>query len=132
LLIVFVKGGIMGRVILVAGALMCAASVACGAFGAHAITDMVTVARLDTWQTASKYLMHHGLGLLIIGQLTMTVGTSFTAAAVQIFIGATLFSLSLYLLVLLDMPWLGAIAPVGGLLMITGWITSAVTLFKQS
>ena len=121
----------MSKVILMTGTLMCAISVASGAFGAHALADTISIERLGTWQTASQYLMYHGLGLLIVSQLGITLNISFTSAAIQMLAGACVFSISLYLLVLLNMPWLGALAPVGGLLMITGWLTSAVILFKR-
>jgi uncharacterized membrane protein YgdD (TMEM256/DUF423 family) len=122
----------MNRYALTAGALMCAIAVAFGAFGAHAIADTVSPARLETWQTASRYLMFHGLALLIITSLAINLTVSFKPAVMLIFSGAIIFSTALYLLVLLNLSWLGAIAPIGGVLMISGWITAAVILFKRS
>lgn len=122
----------MNRFALTAGALMCAVAVAFGAFGAHAIADIVSPARLETWQTASRYLMFHGLSLLIITSLAINLEVSFKPAVLLIFAGAVIFSSALYLLVILNLSWLGAIAPIGGVLMISGWITAAVILFKRS
>jgi uncharacterized membrane protein YgdD (TMEM256/DUF423 family) len=110
---------------------MCAISVSLGAFGAHAIADWVSPARIETWQTASRYLMFHGIGLLVLGQLAINLDVSFKRPVILLFSGASVFCATLYLLVLLNMSWLGAIAPIGGLLMIIGWIYTAVIIFKR-
>jgi uncharacterized membrane protein YgdD (TMEM256/DUF423 family) len=39
--------------------------------------------------------------------------------------GALIFSASLYLIALTGERWLGAVAPIGGTLMIAGWATLA-------
>ena len=120
----------MSRFALTAGAIFCGLSVTFGAFGTHAIADWVTAARLDTWQTSSRFLMNHGLALLILGGLSLLLKHSFKRPICLLFSGASVFCASLFLLVILNMPWLGAIAPIGGLLMIIGWIDTAITLFR--
>lgn len=115
----------MNKFAIVAGAMLAALSVALGAFGAHAIADQVTPQRLDTWHTAAKYLMSHGQGLLIVGILSQVFKQPLKWVAILLFAGVSVFSASLFLLVITDTPWLGAIAPIGGLLMISGWSTLA-------
>ncbi|WP_372721268.1 DUF423 domain-containing protein, partial [Novipirellula sp.] len=44
------------------------------------------------------------------------------AAAWMMLLGLLFFSGSLYLLVALNKPWLGAVTPIGGLLWIAGWV----------
>lgn len=121
----------MNRFALISGAVLCAASVALGAFGAHAISSMVTPQRLATWDTAARYLFNHGIGLLVIGLLAQVLKTPFKRVGILIFSGICVFSGSLFVLVLTNTPWLGAIAPIGGILMIAGWIDLTQTLILK-
>lgn len=107
------------------GAFLAAAAVALGAFGAHALEGHVSEARLGTFETAVRYLMYHALGLLLLSRIR---GTG--SAAVLMTAGVTVFSLSLILLVLTDTGWLGAITPLGGVLMIGAWLLTAWRLLR--
>ena len=120
----------MNRFALVAGSLMSALGVALGAFGAHVLAAITRPERLGTWETGARYLMYHGLALLAIGLLSAVLQTTFRGPVRLIFSGAVIFSGSLFLLVLTHTPWLGAITPLGGVLMIAGWIQLAYTLSK--
>lgn len=99
------------------GAALAFFGVALGAFGTHALTDMVTPERLETFGTGVRYQIYHALGLLVLGALPAKAHR----AAPFLFWGTLAFSGSLYLLVLTDTPILGAVAPVGGALLLTGW-----------
>lgn len=96
-----------------------ALGVAAGAFGAHALRGVVTPERMDTWHTASSYHLVHAVVLLVLAlsaaERRATFGL-FTA-------GILLFSGSLYALVLLDLPVLGAVTPLGGVAFILGWLS---------
>ncbi len=95
-----------------------------GAFGAHGLQALVTPERLETWDTAVRY--HAWMSLFLIA----VAGTSFQISDwVYRFVvaGLVVFSGSLYLLVLFDIPILGAITPIGGILMIIGLVTAAMT-----
>jgi len=103
-------------------AVMLFLGVALGAFGSHALADRVTPARLDTWDTAVLYQLIHGLGLLLIALLGRQAGMpSLTLPAWSLGLGVLFFSGSLYGLVLLNLPLLGAVTPVGGILFLIGW-----------
>ncbi len=106
------------------GAALALVSVALGAFGAHGLREMVTPERVATWETGARYLTYHGIGLLWIG-LALHVGmgrASLLVWAARLFgAGCALFCGSLFALVLLDLPILGAVAPVGGVAFIAGW-----------
>ncbi|NQU48540.1 MAG: DUF423 domain-containing protein [Planctomycetes bacterium] len=108
-------------------------AVALGAFGAHGLKDMVEPDRIDVWEKAVRYQMLHAIALMIVAvaahQLTAKT-VKITAAFFQV--GILLFSGSLYLLVLLDVPVLGAVTPIGGLAMIAGWITLVMHKPAQS
>ncbi|MBM4390501.1 MAG: DUF423 domain-containing protein [Deltaproteobacteria bacterium] len=95
-----------------ATAIFGATAVAAGAFGAHALGSHP---RLDTWRTAALYHLCHAIALALPG---LSVMTRWCFAG-----GITIFSGSLYALVLLDEPRLGAVTPLGGVAFITGWIS---------
>ena len=104
----------------IAAALL-ATGIAAGAFGAHGLEGMVTPDRLDTWETAALYHLLHGVALLVVARLDASPWVARLLAA-----GTLVFSGSLYLLVLTDTGWLGAITPIGGTLMIAGWTLLAL------
>lgn len=107
----------MMRVAAVLGAL----AVAAGAFGAHALRDHVPAARLETWHTAASYHLVHAVVLLVLATASRARPLSFGLFAT----GILVFSGSLYALVLLDLPWLGAVTPLGGVAFILGWLSLA-------
>lgn len=110
------------RAALVAGALAAALGVAAGAFGAHALQDMVPAERLATWRTGASYAQVHALALVLVGVLgTARPALRLGAVAGLFAAGLVLFSGSLFALVLLDAPWLGAVTPLGGVAWIAGW-----------
>lgn len=130
-----------------AGAILAALAVLFGAFGAHGLkgklkpiygSQEVEVAGmmmpathkyLADFKTAATYQMYHALGLLGLGiaaSQQSVVRRSHRLAAWCFLLGIVLFSGSLYVLVLSGMRWLGAITPIGGTLMIVGWIAFAI------
>src|SRR5690606_8162070 len=114
------------RLFVVAGALSAALAVAAGAFGAHALAEAVPPGRLATFETAVRYEMYHALALLVVGRLKARYGGRRLRWAGWLFlVGTVLFSGSLYLLVLTDTPWLGAVTPLGGVAFIAGWLALA-------
>lgn len=108
-----------------------AISVALGAFGAHGIKSSATAEQFAWWQTGSHYFFYHALGLLIVG-LLIKLNYTTQAAAWLIQIGIIIFSGSLFLMALGAPRWFGAITPIGGTLMILGWVWLAVTSFRFS
>lgn len=121
----------MAKFFLVAGALFAGVGVAAGAFGAHALGDRVTPARLETFETGVRYQMYHALALLLTGWIaTAWTGWQIDAAGWLFLAGIVIFSGSLYLLVLTDTSWLGAITPLGGLAFIAGWIMLAIAVAR--
>src|SRR5690625_7003199 len=97
------------RRFLLLGAVFAAIAVAAGAFGAHALAERVTPERLQTFETAVRYQMYHALALLACGLLGEAWRRSLDVAAWLFTAGILIFSGSLYLLVLTDTAWLGAI-----------------------
>ena len=104
------------------GAILGAVGVAVGAFGAHAVADSVTPERLKVFETAARYHQLHAIAVLAVGVIAATWPSSQLNLAGYLFLtGIILFSGSLYVLVLTDTGWLGAVTPVGGLALIGGW-----------
>ena len=106
------------RFALVAGAVLAGIGVAQGAFGAHGLKDLLSPEALGWWHTAVEYQMWHAIGLVAIGAAPVSgkQGPALTLAA-----GTAIFSGSLYAMALSGATWLGAVTPLGGVLIIAGW-----------
>ena len=103
---------------LLIAALTGASAVALGAFGAHALKDTLAVhGTTATWQTASLYHLVHAPVLLLLALHNPTPKRTL----ILFLAGLILFSGSLYLLCLTHVKPLGAITPVGGILLIVAW-----------
>lgn len=95
-----------------------------GAFGAHALKKILSNEQLKSFETGVKYQMYHTLVLLFIGN---HFKSPYQLMSWCFIIGIILFSFSIYGLVLSDakgnkMKFLGPITPLGGLLLIIGWV----------
>lgn len=113
----------MARFFLGIGALAAALGVMAGAFGAHALEGRLSAERLQTFETAVRYQIYHALGLLFVSWVSYTWPGALVHWSGYLFIaGILIFSGSLYVLVLTDTPWWGAVTPVGGLAFIVGWL----------
>jgi uncharacterized membrane protein YgdD (TMEM256/DUF423 family) len=116
------EGSRARRFSLVAGALLGAAGVACGAFGAHALKAALDPVRLGWWQTAVQYQLWHALALVALAALPVPrPGRPALAFAA----GTIIFSGTLYVMALSGIRWLGAVTPIGGLFLIAGWLLLA-------
>jgi uncharacterized membrane protein YgdD (TMEM256/DUF423 family) len=117
------------------------AAVACGAFGAHGLKESVSPEDLEIWKTGAHYhlvhavllawLAHRAAGANARAHTSETGGPAeprprLLAASAWCFVaGILVFAGSLYLLVLTQQRWLGAITPLGGLSLIAGWLLLA-------
>ncbi len=110
---------------LVAGALFGALGVGAGAFGAHALADRLEPDRLEVFQVAVRYQMYHALALLLVGYATRQGWVGLRTTELLWIGGVVLFSGSLYGLALGGPRWLGPVTPLGGTLLIAGWVALA-------
>lgn len=106
------------RLSLIMGSLLAALGIMLGAFGAHALKASLGPEALGRWQTGVQYQMWNAIGLVALAALPLRLHVS----GLLIASGTLIFSGSLYVMALTQMRWLGAVTPVGGLLMITGWL----------
>jgi uncharacterized membrane protein YgdD (TMEM256/DUF423 family) len=112
--------------LLVAGAIMALLAVVAGAFGAHGLAGRISPERLDTFEIAVRYQMYHALGLMLLAlALDRWPPAAFGYAGAVHIAGVVIFSGTLYALALGAPRWLGAVTPIGGLLLIAGWAIAA-------
>ena len=96
-----------------------------GAFGAHGLRERLGPGMLEVYRTGVLYHLIHALALLAVGfgagrlRFPRTIATLFS-------VGIVIFSGSLYALALTGIGTLGALTPVGGLLLMAGWVTLAI------
>lgn len=114
------------RWILTVAAMLGAAAVAIGAFGAHAFKPhLEAIGRADVFETAVKYHFYHSLALLALGFYAQNKIIHYTLkiSAVAWILGILIFSGSLYLICITDQGFFGGFAPIGGLAFIVGWLS---------
>jgi uncharacterized membrane protein YgdD (TMEM256/DUF423 family) len=106
-------------------------AVAFGAFGAHGLRGRLTPAMLEVYRTGALYHLVHAVAALAValagahlrrGRLILTL---FTA-------GIVVFAGSLYALALTDIGALGAVTPLGGLLLLAAWALVALEAVAAS
>ena len=112
---------------------MMALGIALGAFGAHALKSILDEYFLKIYNTGIQYHFYNTLGLFaatFIYALKPDSKKIFISLWL-IIIGMIIFSFSLYLLAILNMPILGAITPIGGTLLIIAWLTLTYGILKD-
>lgn len=112
---------------------MMALGIAIGAFGAHGLRAILDEHMLKIYNTGVQYQFYNTLGLFFA-----TIVYGFKPQSKKIFVslcliivGMIIFSFSLYLLTILNMPILGAITPIGGTLLIIAWLTLTYGILKD-
>lgn len=112
------------QIVIATGGLFGMLSVIFGAFGAHALKKILSTEQLQNFEVGVKYQMYHAIVLLVLGlnfsSITQAIYWCFT-------IGIILFSFSIYGLVISSarekkLRFLGPITPIGGLLLVVGWL----------
>jgi uncharacterized membrane protein YgdD (TMEM256/DUF423 family) len=129
----------MERKWLLTGIAFLASGIAFGAFGAHGLKNVITDPdQLLSFETGVRYQLIHGVAFLALGSMADRFSTlNFTVYRLLVF-GVILFSFSIYALVLASIGGdsviskiLGPITPIGGLLLIIGWLILFVRLWKS-
>lgn len=114
-----------------AGSLFCGLAVLLGAFGSHALKDVLpewydparAAEKLEVWRTAVLYQLVHGLALLFVGLYSRLKQNRLLVLSGYAFgLGIFLFSGDLYLWVLSDISLFAMVVPLGGLSFIFGWL----------
>lgn len=114
----------MGRVFIIIAAISGFLAISLGAFGAHALKESISPAALEVYKTAVQYQMFNTTALLAIGLLGLKFPRErkLLWSGGLLIAGMVLFSGSLYTMSMSGIRWLGMITPVGGILMLGGWL----------
>ncbi len=127
----------MARLLLILSGIYGFLAVALGAFGAHGLRGFLGnqpdgAQRLEWWHTAAHYHLAHALALGLAAWVASRAPGPITTAAGLCFAGGVvLFSGSLYAMTLTGQRWLGAVTPLGGLLLLAGWLALTVAAFRM-
>jgi uncharacterized membrane protein YgdD (TMEM256/DUF423 family) len=123
----------MKSIFLLLASLSAMIGVGLGAFGAHGLKNVLSPELLTVYQTGVTYQMWHALGLMGISLVHQQSPESklINWAGWLMFIGIILFSGSLYLLVILNLKWIGIITPIGGVSFIMAWVLIAIFATKK-
>jgi len=116
-----------------AAGILGALSVALGAFASHSLADVLAPARLSTFQTGISYMQFHVVAIFLAVMLMWQAGSHLwlrRAAALHA-TGIVLFTGSLTILSTTGVTWFGAVAPLGGLAFIAGWLSLVVHFRKR-
>jgi len=110
-------------------------AVVLGAFASHGLKGKISVESFESFQVGVRYMMYHGLALLLFSILHETAPRIQMWTLLLFGIGILLFSGSIFLLSTqslhqLKVSFLGPITPFGGLCLIVGWAMQIVYYFK--
>ncbi|WMW80972.1 DUF423 domain-containing protein [Undibacterium cyanobacteriorum] len=120
------------RHILISAATSMLIAIACGAFGAHGLKQILSTDMLAIWQTAVQYQVIHGLAMLgLVALSTRYDAKRLSQIALCFVVGTLIFSGSLYLLAITGIKWLGAITPIGGTAFLVGWFLMISLALKK-
>lgn len=120
---------------LLLGSILMFIGVGMGAFGAHGLAEFLANAgREGTFDTAVRYMVYHGLALLVVGTLLSQNSTASVLnwAGWAFFLGSLIFSGSLYILIFAGIRWMGAITPIGGVLFLAGWVCMIIYALQSA
>ena len=122
----------MSRHFIWIGAFAAFVGVAMGAFGAHAMRDLLPPNLMQAYQTGVSYHLWHALGLIGIGLYGRMLDSKLIRAAGWLMlVGILLFSGSLYILSITGVTWLGIITPFGGTAFLLAWILFGLAAFNH-
>ncbi len=106
--------------------------VALGAFGSHALRDRLSPTMIGVFEIGVRYQLVHALAAVIAAVAVSSFNGSFMLSAGWLFVvGTVFFSGSLYLLAFTELKTWGMITPVGGLLLLGGWLAMIIGAWRS-
>lgn len=122
----------MNRVYFMLGAALGGLAVAAGAYGAHKLGRYPENAAAAIYETGVRYHFIHALALLAVSRaMEAWPGMAARFSGICMTAGIILFSGSLYLHAAVGVKWVARLTPVGGLLLICGWLLLAAAPFRS-
>lgn len=127
----------MNKTILGTGLLFGVTAVLLGAFGAHGLENLVDAKAIVTFETGVKYQMYHALFLMFLGGFNFMAEGRKKLVYYFIVAGVICFSFSIYLLATnelsgFDFKKIALLTPIGGVLLVTGWILLGIRVLNQN
>lgn len=119
----------MKRKLGIAAAALGATAVLFGAFGAHALRGHLDENATTLWRTANEYHFWHALALLAIAGFAPADDRRWSSAAGILIAGTVVFCSCLYALALGAPSWVAGFAPLGGVMLVTGWVVAGVAFW---
>ena len=124
----------LDRKIVLTATLFITIAIILGALGAHALEKLLSIEKLSSFEVGVKYQMYHGIALIALASISDKLNFSLNIVYRLLITGVLIFSGSIYILVFQELVGVklgmifGPLTPIGGLLMISGWITFFVKL----
>lgn len=121
--------------LLVSGIIFSGTGVILGALGAHALKEQLDPNQLASFETAVRYQLFHGLALMVISLIPI-INEQVKKGIFWLFlIGTLIFSCSIYglstqVITGMNLKFLGPVTPLGGLLLIAGWLYLLLKIFQ--
>ncbi|HEX9448378.1 MAG TPA: DUF423 domain-containing protein [Dongiaceae bacterium] len=104
-----------------------------GAFAAHGLSQLGNPQIVDWIKTGASYQLWHAVALLGLVGMAHRLPSRWVMRLINCFFwGPLIFAGSLYALALLQWHWLGAVTPIGGVLMILGWVMLGILGWRQT
>lgn len=126
----------MNKNIVLSSVILILTGIILGAFGAHALKDLVSTEQVSSFETGVRYQLIHGLALLAIGLNADRFNFSLNVFHRMIIVGVVFFSVSIYLLALQaqigDLNFLGPVTPIGGTVLIVAWSLLLIKIINSS
>jgi len=126
----------MNKTISITASVLGLLSVILGAFGAHALKELISIEAQKTFETGVQYQMYHALLLLFIGNVSNVLVKDKKILFYFVLLGVILFSGSIYCLATnslssFDFKTIGFITPIGGFFLILAWGLLFLNFFKN-
>lgn len=126
----------MNKTIFSTGIVFGTLAVLLGAFGVHGLEKLVDADAIQTYETGVRYQMYHALLLLILANTNFVSEKKKKVIFYLITLGIILFSFSIFLLATndltsFDFKKIGLLTPLGGALLILGWIVLGFRALKR-
>lgn len=126
----------MNKTILVTASALGLISIILGAFGAHALKELITVEAQKTFETGVRYQMYHAIFLLFIGSSSFINERRKRIIYFLTIVGILFFSGSIYGLATNELSafnfkTIGFITPIGGLFLIIAWVLLFFNFLKM-
>ena len=126
----------MERKIILTAAFFGILSIILGAFGAHALKEILSPEQLNSFETGVRYQMYHAFFLFFVASRKELSLKVVNVIYNLVLAGVLFFSGSIYLLTTknvtnIDFKIIGFVTPIGGLLLIFAWLVLFATFFKK-